>query len=86
MKQFFGLFFIQAIEFETKLKIIDRKKKKNQLITKTQRTKNSIYKKSKQNQSISIRFIRFFNSIRLPFKENRTEANSAQLDKKPNQT
>lgn len=85
MKQFFGLFFIQAIEFETKLKIIDRKKK-IQLITKTQRTKNSIYKKSKQNQSISIRFIRFFNSIRLPFKENRTEANSAQFDKKLNQT
>lgn len=27
MKQFFGLFFIQAIEFETKLKIIDLKKK-----------------------------------------------------------
>lgn len=29
MKQFFGLFFIQAIEFETKLKIIDREKNKN---------------------------------------------------------
>lgn len=84
MKQFFGLFFIQAIEFETKLKIIDRKKK------------NSTDNKDSEVQKFNIQKVEaepvnfhsihsLFNSIRLPFKENRTEANSAQFDKKPNQ-
>lgn len=77
MKQFFGLFFIQAIEFETKLKIIDRKKKKNSTDNKDSEDQKFNIKKSRSRTS-QFPFDSFAFSIQFDYHLKRTEPKPIQ--------